>query len=175
MTPPNRHSNGTRPEAGEPLNFTLGVTFFHDLLTGVRNMKAIIGGMTGKISEIMTTVLITVDMEDSVHRVEEVLNEHSLSSIPVIDHEKHDCFGIISLKDISIFHAAKKNPQDVRAWEVCSYKPLTADSESSVDEVGRLMVNNHIHHVVIADNGILKGFVSSLDIIGACLPQSSRQ
>jgi len=131
--------------------------------------------MKNNILEIMSGALVTVDMQDTVLRVEEILNEHNLSSAPVIDSEKCDCFGIISLKDIAHFHAAKKNPRAVRAWEMCSYKPLTAGPESSIDEVGRLMVDNHIHHVVIVDNGRLKGFVSSLDILAACLPQSSRQ
>ena len=138
-------------------------------------MKTTVGSMESKILDIMSVSLVTVDMQDTVLRVEEILNEHNLSSAPVIDRERHDCFGIISLKDIAHFHAAKKNPRAVRAWEMCSYKPLTAGPESSIEEVGRLMVDNHIHHVVIVENGILKGFVSSLDIIAACLPQSSRQ
>ena len=138
-------------------------------------MKTTIGIMKSNILDIMSVSLVTVDMHDTVLRVEEIFNEHNLSSAPVIDHERHDCFGIISLKDIAHFHAAKKNPRAVRAWEMCTYKPLTAGPESSIDEVGHLMVDNHIHHVVIVDNGILKGFVSSLDIIAAYLPQSLRQ
>src|ERR1035437_2159313 len=136
-------------------------------------MKTTIGGMKGNVFDIMTTALVTVDMQDTVHGVEEVLNEPSLSSIPVIDHERHDCFGIISLKDIAHFHAAKKNAHAVRAWEICSFKPLTVSPESSIEEIARLMVEHLIYHVVVVEDGLLKGFVSSLDIVDACPPLKS--
>ena len=138
-------------------------------------MKTTVGGMERNIFDIMTAGPVTVDMQDSVYRVEEVLNEHDLSSVPVIDPERHDCFGIISLKDIAHFHATKKNSRAVRAWEMCSHKPLTADPETSIEKVARLMVEHGIHHVVVVDNGLLKGFVSSLDIIAVCLPSKSRK
>ena len=138
-------------------------------------MKTAVSGMQGKIADIMTVVVVTVDMQDSVHRVEEIMNEHSLSSVPVIDPERHDCFGIISLKDIAHFHAAGKNAQATRAWEICSYRPLTASPESSIDEVARQMVEHLIHHVVIVEAGLLKGFVSSLDIVAACLSSKSKR
>lgn len=138
-------------------------------------METTINAMKGKICDIMTVVVVTVDMQDTVHRVEEILNEHNISSVPVIDPEIHDCFGIISLKDIAHFHAAKNNAKAIRAWEICSYKPLTASPESSIDEVARLMVEHLIHHVVIEENGLLKGLVSSLDIVAACLPLMSNK
>ena len=131
--------------------------------------------MKSKILDIMSVSLITVDMQDTVLRVEEILNEHNLSSTLVIDREKHDCFGIISLKDITHFHAAKRNPRTVRAWEMCSHKLFTASPESAIDEVARLMVDNYIHHVVIVEHRILQGYVSSLDIIAAYLSRSSSQ
>jgi CBS domain-containing protein len=138
-------------------------------------MNTIIGSMEQKIFDIMTVAPVTVDMQDAVYKVEEVLNEHGLSSVPVIDPERRDCFGIISLKDIAHFNAAKKNSRAVRAWEICSYKPQMADPEASIEDVARLMVEHQIHHVVVVENGLLKGFVSSLDIIAACLPLRSRK
>lgn len=125
--------------------------------------------MNNSVVEVMHASVVTVGMQDTVQRVEEVLNERNLSSVPVIDPARQDCFGIISLKDISHFHATKKNPKAVLAWEICTYRPLTATPETPVGEVGRMMTEHHIHHVVIVEDGLLKGIVSSLDIIGACL------
>ncbi len=130
-------------------------------------MKNTYVGMEGKILDIMRASLATVDMQDTVLRVEQALNGHNLSSMPVIDSERHDCFGIISLKDVTHFHSLKRNPRTVRAWEMCSYRPLTVSPESSIHEAARLMVDNQIHHVVVVDNKVLKGIVSSLDILAA--------
>jgi len=130
-------------------------------------------GSEHTIHSIMSASLVTVDMQDTVRRVEEILNQHNLSSVPVIDPERHDCFGIISLKDIAHFNSAKRNPSAVLAWEMCTYKPLTASPQSSIEEVARLMLEHQIHHVVVVEHGVLKGLVSSLDVVAAYLRRSS--
>jgi len=130
-------------------------------------MKNTYAGREVNIRGIMHAFVATVDMQDTVLRVEQALNENNLSSMPVIDSERHDCFGIISLKDIAHFHALKKDPRTVRAWEMCSYRPLTVSPESSIHDAARLMVDNQIHHVVVVEDKILKGIVSSLDIVAA--------
>lgn len=94
-------------------------------------------GMESRILDIMSASSATVAMDDTVLRVEEVLDQHNLSSVPVVDPARHDCFGIISRKDITHFHAARRNPRAVLAWEMCTYKPLTASPESSLIDVAR--------------------------------------
>ena len=55
--------------------------------------ESLLGSKT-TIAGIMCASLVTVDMQDKVLRVEEVLNQHNLSSVPVVDRERGDCFGI---------------------------------------------------------------------------------
>ena len=136
--------------------------------------ETLLGSKT-TIAGIMCASLVTVDMQDTVLRVEEVLNQHNLSSVPVVDRERGDCFGIISLKDVAHFRSAKRNPSAVLAWEMCTYKPLAASPQASIEDVARLMVEHRIHHVVVVQDGVLKGLVSSLDVIAAYLRQSSAQ
>jgi CBS domain-containing protein len=112
---------------------------------------------------------VSVNMADTVLRVEEVMNEHNLSSVPVIDPVRGDCFGIISLKDIRHFHETKKNPRVIRAWEMCSYKPSQVNPETLVEDAARLMVDQGIHHLVVSDRKVIKGFLSSLDVIASML------
>ncbi len=121
------------------------------------------------IGDIMHEAPVTVNMGDTVLRTEEVLEEHNLSSVPVIDPVRKDCFGIISLKDIRHFHALKKNPRVVHAWEMCTYKPLQVGPETPVKEAARLMVEQGIHHLVVVEQKLVRGFVSSLDIVAHLL------
>jgi len=120
--------------------------------------------MDRPISYMMTKSVCTADSEDTVERVEEILNSHRLSSVPVVD-SKGVSFGIISASDLVHFHAARKNAKAVRAWEICTYKPIEVGPTTSVDEVAGLMVKNKIHHVVVTENGSIVGFVSSLDFV----------
>jgi len=120
--------------------------------------------MDKPISYMMRKSVWTVDSEDTVERVEELLSSHRLSSVPVVD-SKRAIFGIISASDLVNFHAARKNPKAVRAWEICTYKPIEVGPTATIGEVARLMVKNKIHHVVVSENGSIVGFVSSLDFV----------
>jgi len=120
--------------------------------------------MDKAVSRMMTKSVWTVDTEDSIERVSGLLNTHRLTSVPVVD-SKGVVFGIISAADLLHFHAEKKNPKIVRAWELCTYKPIEVGPATPVNEVARLMVKNSIHHVLVTENGLIMGFVSSLDFI----------
>jgi len=120
--------------------------------------------MDKPISQMMTKSVWTANTEDTIEKVEELLNTHRLSSVPVVD-SNGVIFGIISAPDLVHFHSGRKNPKAMRAWEVCTYKPIEIGAATSVSEVARLMVKNKIHHVVVTENGAIKGFVSSLDLI----------
>jgi CBS domain-containing protein len=120
--------------------------------------------MDKPISTMMRKSVWTVDSEDTIERVEELLHAHRLSSVPVVD-SKGVIFGIISASDLAHFHAARKNPKAVRAWEICTYKPIEVGPNATIGEVAKLMVKNKIHHVVVSENRLVVGFVSSLDFV----------
>jgi CBS domain-containing protein len=120
--------------------------------------------MDQPISRIMVKSVFTVDTEDTIERVDDFLNTHKLSSIPVVD-AKGVIFGILSAPYLVRFHAAGKNPRTMRAWKLCTYKPIEVGPATPAGEVARLMVKNRIHHVVVTENGLIKGFVSSLDFL----------
>ena len=120
--------------------------------------------MDKPISYIMTKTVQTANTEDTVERIEELLNLHGLSSVPVVD-SKGMLFGIISTSDLLHFRSTGKNPKAAHAWEICTYKPIEVSSTTPVGEVAKLMVKNKIHHVVVSENKLIKGFVSSLDFV----------
>ncbi len=125
--------------------------------------------MNKPISALMTTVVVSVDTEDTVERIEQVMNSRNHTSVPVCD-KSGEVFGIISLKDLEHFRFAKKNPKVTRAWEICTYKPIQVEPNTSVDDVGRLMVKNQIHHVLVTEHGVTQGIVSSLDLLRGYIP-----
>jgi CBS domain-containing protein len=112
----------------------------------------------------MAKTVWTVDTEDTVEKVDAMLISHKVSALPVVD-AKGAVFGIVSSLDLLHFHAAKKNPKAVRAWELCTHKPIAVSPQTSVAEVARLMIKNRIHHVLITENGTLRGIVSALDFV----------
>ena len=120
--------------------------------------------MDRPISALMQKNITTVDIDDTVDSVEEILNSHKLSCVPVID-LNGNCFGVISSPDLVHFHAIRKNPRTERAWEVCTHKIIEVSPDTSVKEAAKLMVKDKIHHIVIAENEIIRGIVSSIDLV----------
>jgi CBS domain-containing protein len=120
--------------------------------------------MNGPISHIMAKTVWTVAREDTAEKVEELLNHHLLSAVPVVE-ENGGVFGIISAADLLHLHAAKKHLKSVRAWELCSYKPVAVRPDTPIIEVAKLMVEKKIHHVLVTENGKLLGIVSALDFV----------
>ena len=120
--------------------------------------------MRKQINSLIGESVITVELNDSVETVEKILDSHQLSCVPVIN-AQGECFGVISAPDLVHFHNARKNPTAELAWEMCTHKIIEVSSDISVKEAAELMVKNNIHHLVVVEDGSIKGIVSSIDIL----------
>ena len=120
--------------------------------------------MRKQITSLIGESVITVELNDTVETVEKVLDSNQLSCVPVIN-AQGECFGVISAPDLVHFHNARKNPIAERAWEMCTHKTIEVSPDISVKEAAALMVKNSIHHLVVIEDGSIKGIVSSIDII----------
>ena len=124
--------------------------------------------MDKTISSLMTKNIVTVDAEDTVDRVEAIMDTHKLSCVPVID-SQGGCFGVISSSDLMHFHMLHKNQKAERAWEVCTHNVIEVGPDISVKEAAELMIRKKIHHIVVMENKSIKGIVSSIDIVSEYL------
>ena len=120
--------------------------------------------MSQPISSFMERQVWSVDMEDTIAAVEALFVRQSLSWAPVLE-SKRTIVGAISASDLLQFHAQGQDPTAVRAWQRCSYKPITVSPDTPISDVARLMIESKIHHVVVADSEGIAGVVSSLDFV----------
>ncbi len=120
--------------------------------------------MRKPITSLIGESVKTVELNDTVETVEKVLDSNQLSCVPVIN-DQGECFGVISAPDLVHFHNARKNPIAERAWEMCTHKIIEVSSDISVKEAAELMIKNNIHHLVVIEDGSIKGIVSSIDIL----------
>lgn len=126
------------------------------------------------ISSVMQKNILTVNVDDPVQMVECLLNQTKLSFVPVID-GCGTCFGVISAPDLVHFHLTRKCPKKVRAWEICTHRVIEVGPEVSVQEAARIMIENQIHHLMVTEGEIMKGVVSSIDLLRYCLVDQSRE
>jgi CBS domain-containing protein len=128
--------------------------------------------MDQKITSLMTTLVKSVQADDTVEAVSEELRRDGLSFVPVVERKGDALLGIITAADLLQFQAARRDPAAVHAWEICSYKPVEVPPDASVAEVAKLMVDQRIDHVVVVDNKTVKGVVSSLDFVKQFVPRA---
>jgi CBS domain-containing protein len=121
------------------------------------------------ISAMMTKQTKTVMMDDSVAHAEEIMRANQISALPVVESADGAIIGIISLGDLMRFHQKNSAASAVRAWEICTYKPVEMSPDVSISDVARTMVSKGIHHILISENKHLVGIVSALDFVKKCI------
>ena len=119
---------------------------------------------TTPISSLMQRRIWSADMDDTVARVDALLAGHGLSWVPVLD-AGGTIIGVISASDLLQFHAQGRDASSIKAWQMCTYKPIAVDEATPVGEVARAMVDNRIHHVIVTSGTSPVGVVSSLDFV----------
>jgi CBS domain-containing protein len=128
--------------------------------------------MTKPISLLMNADITVIDFNDTIDKVEDVMTSHSFSCLPVMD-SNQGCFGVICYPDIVRFHRTGKNPKVERVWELCTHNVLKVSPDTSIRETAILMLKNHFHHIIVAEHGIIKGIVSSMDFVADYVKQSA--
>jgi len=128
--------------------------------------------MDKPISLLMNKHITTVDINDTIEKVEKIMNLHKSSCALVID-SSQSCFGVICYPDIVHFYEKGRNPKTERAWELCTHKVIEVSPDTSTKETAALMLKNKVHHIVVTENKVIKGIVTSIDFLAEYLKQNS--
>jgi CBS domain-containing protein len=115
------------------------------------------------ISTLMQRAVKIVSLDDTVQEVEAFLARERLAWAPVLG-DRGEIVGVISVADLVRFHAQQGDPA-MPAWRQCTYRPMSVTGATPIDEVARLMIERHLHHVVVTEGDRIVGIVSSLDLL----------
>ncbi len=126
------------------------------------------------ISSIMTTKLITLDVNDGLDKAEHLFKKYKIRHIPVI--EKDKIIGMISMNDllrISFADGAYREEENISSsiYDMFTLKQLmignleTVTPDTTIKEVAELLVQREFHSLPVVENGTLKGMVTTTDLI----------
>lgn len=119
--------------------------------------------MSAIVSSLMQRRVRTIGMDDTVAEIEGLFVRERLSWAPVTN--SGQVVGVISATDLLRFHATRQDVAPIKAWQLCTYKPITVAPDTTLEELARLMIAQGIHHVVVKDAEEIVGVVSSLDFV----------
>jgi len=139
-----------------------------------------------KAKEIMTRDPVTCLPQTPIEELCETLRRENINGAPVVD-ESGRLVGIVSQDDV-IFRKGRPNeetqpPRDIRDLfqrgfasiaesdagprrvdDIMTREVISADEETPVEQLCRIMWERRIHRIPITRNGKLSGIVSALDL-----------
>jgi isocitrate dehydrogenase len=117
----------------------------------------------------MSTPAVVVDPDTTVSYAMTLMRRRRIHSVIVDARQGNAEYGIVTTTDIrDKIVAAGRNPANTRARDIMSGPIITARAEWTLMECSRIMEQNKIHHLPVADeNGTLVGMISATDIFMA--------
>jgi CBS domain-containing protein len=134
------------------------------------------------VSTIMTREVVTVQADDSLHRVVELLKKHHIRHVPVLYGKQ--LVGIISRTDInrlafSNLFAGEEDADEavfdmLNIQQVMSHKPRVVKDADTIKSVAEILSKEEFHALPVVqeqDESQLAGIVTTTDVIKYLLEQ----
>ena len=128
-----------------------------------------------KVSDILRVkggTLFTVTPEESLSAALDVMSQHDIGSLVVMDHGR--MAGIVTFAQVLRALADRDGTLgDVKISAITERDPLTAAPTIDVNELRRTMLDRHARYVPVMDGTTLLGVVSFHDVAKAVLEEQS--
>ncbi len=132
------------------------------LVANILIYKFILKGSEKKVSEFMTSPVVTVPPSATVKEASQVMSEKNISCVVVESDGKP--VGIITEKDITrLFSEGKSDGTPVE--EVMSKPVIFTGVDANIEYVVRTMIQNGIRRLPVIKDGKLVGIVTESDIV----------
>ena len=122
-----------------------------------------------KVSDILRVkggTLFTVSPGESLSSALDVMSQHDIGSLVVMDHG--ELVGMLTFREV--IQAIVKNGGslgDTRVQSVMDDHPLTCTPETDLDEVRRIMLGRHARYTPVVSDRTLMGVISFYDVARA--------
>lgn len=134
------------------------------------------------VERIMSTILVTVEMDDSLRAVKEIFDNSRFHHLLVVESGK--LFGIISDRDLlkalsPNLGTMSETARDLaslnkKAHQIMTRKPVTLEQNAGINDAIDIFINHNISCIPIIDNGRKPvGIISWRDILKSLALQRS--
>jgi CBS domain-containing protein len=147
-------------------------------------------------SDLMSRDVVVIPKEMSLRAAAHLLSQHQISGAPIVDKDGR-CIGVVSATDFLQWiekHEVGARPNRAHTSCYCDWhvlepdklpadrvvnsmtaNPVTVPPDTPIDRLARLMLDAHIHRLIVVDNERRPiGVVSSTDILAAVAFRDSR-
>jgi CBS domain-containing protein len=119
-----------------------------------------------RIADVMRPDFIEVAPEDTLGEVAERMTMKNVGAVVVKDFGR--LIGILTERDMLKAMAARVHTSEARVRQWMTADPITASTETDVEEASRIMLENGFRHLpVVDDTGRVVGVVSLRRVVAA--------
>ncbi len=126
------------------------------------------------VREIMSTQPICCLATDSIQRAANLMREHRVGALPVVESQNHRrLLGIVTDRDICVRLIAEGAPAATPVSRAMTPNPITCNSNDTLAVCESLMQTHAVRRLpVVNDIGICIGMVAQADIVLHDTPQN---
>ena len=114
-----------------------------------------------QVKDLMTKKVITIDSKKSISDAALVMKAKKIGSLVVTDNETP--IGIVTERDFVRRAVAKKLQFDESISVIMSKPLVTIDSDSTLEEAARLMLDKRIRRLLVLDEEKISGIIVASD------------
>ncbi|NJK83445.1 MAG: CBS domain-containing protein [Saprospiraceae bacterium] len=112
----------------------------------------------------MRTDLFTVQKDDIIELVAELMDWHNIRYMPVEDKDGH-LSGLVSSQQLIKYFARKAEGREIMVKDIMIAEPIIVEPETTIIEAMELMREHNIGCLPVVQNGELIGLIEELDFL----------
>ena len=127
------------------------------------------GAAPATVADVMRPPVTAVEQNDHVAGAAYLMKRAGATALVVTQAQTREPVGIITEADISHLVADRKNPNDVRIYQLMTARPTVVTAATSIRDAARVMTNGRFRHLPVTGGLGLVGIVDITDICRALL------
>ncbi len=159
----------THPEVREYFHRTFLSMYMDKAFTDMRSRSQLFGSgekllFTTAVGALTTHAVVTASRDISIQAAAQLMSRHGISSLVLIDSDTVPV-GIITDRDLRDKVAARGRDTTEPVTNIMSSSLIKADAGDYCFEALLTMLRHNIHHLLIVDEGRLRGIVTNHDLL----------
>ncbi len=127
------------------------------------------------VKDIMSSEVVGIDKDQNIHDALKLMKKNKVSRLAVIKghrRNKKELIGIITEKDIALRLGSSKYgnlpPSHFHVSTVMSTDLITVESNQTIGNAAKLMIDNKIGGIPVVDNEEIVGIITKTDFVKTC-------
>ena len=157
------------PEVREYFHRTFLAKYMDKAFTDMRSRSQLFGSgekllFTTAVGDLITHPVVTASRDVSIRAAAQLMSHHGISSLVLVDGDTVP-IGIITDRDLRDKVAARGRDTAEPVANIMSTSLIKADAADYCFEALLTMLRHNIHHLLVVDEGRLRGIVTNHDLL----------